>query len=472
MLGSENQSDVEKYVNTVYDLAPHIGINPDVVIAQSIHETTQDGIPWNSYWWKTRRNPAGIGITGDPTQNNQSHTFPSGTESAIAQVAHLGLYAGTGVPHELREFDPRWDAAFNAGYSGIATTISDLTNTWAADDTYGEKLAQRLNEMVDEGLIVPEEEHMATNKLHVVLVAGHNSVGDGGNSDERALTPNLARAYLAAFKAAGISAEWINPTLTAGGLDGLASLTARKIRDADAELVVAFDLHFNGYTSGVHVIPAHNMTSKGGMLSTAIVAGRVREDTMENNTLDVSLAKVLAPAIVAANPGMTLWGSTGIMPENQTGVGLKGYRLAMMAYSAPYRDKGIRLTVEHGGINDAKREDFYNRCAKAAVASVKTVLGSRIDQPAPAPEPEPEPTPGDPGNPPLVAFLFGSVAGYGFDANGPVSKLWLQNGVESGRWPRLVDVRVEGDTKWFVFGDGAVIVSTPGKTAEYLSSVI
>jgi hypothetical protein len=311
-----------------------------------------------------------------------------------------------------------------------------------------------------------------TKKLHVILVAGHNSVGDGGNPAERALTPKLAQAYFKAFSGAGISVEWINPSLTPGGLDGLASLTARKIRDADADLVVAFDLHFNGASSGVHVIPAHNRKAKGGMLSTAIVAGRVPEDVMENNTLDVTFSGALAKNIVAANPGMYLWGTTGIMPENQTGVGLQGYRLAMMAYSAPWRDKSIRITVEHGGTNDAQREDFYNRCANAALVTVKSILGTRIDPtPQPEPEPEPEPPTGDPGSPPLVAFLFGSANGYAFDANGPVSKLWLERGDKTGQWPRLVDVREDNGEKWFVFGDGSVVSAVTGSAPEYVTSI-
>lgn len=313
---------------------------------------------------------------------------------------------------------------------------------------------------------------MATKKLHVLIVAGHNSVGDRGNPVERSLTPNLAKAYLAAFTKAGISAEWVNPTLTPGGLDGLASLTARKIRDADADLVVALDLHFNGANSGVHVIPAHNRGAKGGMLSTAIVAGRDPNDTMDNNTLDVTFAGALARAIVAANPGMTLWGKTGIMPESQTGVGLQGYRLAMPAYSAPYRMKSIRVTVEHGGTNDASREGFYARCADAAVLTVKTVLETRIDVPVPQPDPgEPQPPEGDPGNPDLPAFLFGEADGYQFDPNGPVSKLWLETGNKRNAWPRLIDVREDGGTKHFLFSDGGVIVAVPGKPVEWLKEV-
>lgn len=301
--------------------------------------------------------------------------------------------------------------------------------------------------------------------LHVVLVAGHNSVGDGGNPVERGLTPKLAEAYLSAFKLAGISAEWINPTLTPGGLDGLASLTARKIRDSSADLVLALDLHFNGAKSGVHTIPPHNRKTNGDQLSTAIVAGRVAADVMANNTLDVKLATAYSKAIVAAVEGMYLWGSNGVMPESETGVGLKGYRLAMPAYSAPYRDKAVRLTIEHGGTNDAQREDFYRKCATAVVAATKTVLADRLDPGNPAPAPTPPD--GDPGDPPLNAFFFGSVGPYSYDPDGPVSQLWLTTGKESGHFPRLVDVLEHDKSKYFLFGDGSVIVAVGGKV-KYL----
>lgn len=468
MHGAQRPADLLDYLRAVYAWAPPLGINPDVIAAQSHLETGG----WSSDWWISRLNPAGIGITGDPIQNAASKTFDGGDEAAAAHVAHLGLYAGADVPDDLAVYDPRWKAAVDAGYTGIATTLADLNNRWAIDpdNAYGEKIAGRLNLMASAGLISTVEDAPMTAKLHVLLVAGHNSVGDRGNPVERSLTPNLAKAYLAAFKAEGISAEWLNPTLTAGGLDGLASLTARKIRDADADLVLALDLHFNGADSGVHVIPAHNKNAKGGMLSTAIVAGRVREDVMENNTLDVTFANAVARAIVTANPGMKLYyGTHGLMPESSTGVGADGYRLAMMAYSAPYRDKSIRVTIEHGGTNDAKREDFYNRCAGAAVSTVKTVLGTRIEQPSPAPDPgTPEPPEGDPGNPSLPAFLFGEAAGYSFDPDGPVSKLWLETGTTNDRWPRLVDVRIDGEVKYFVFSSGEVIVSEPGKGVAYL----
>lgn len=310
---------------------------------------------------------------------------------------------------------------------------------------------------------------MAT-KLHVVLVAGHNSVGDGGNPTERALTPKLAAAYLATFRAAGISVEWLNPTMFAGGLDGLASATARAIRDADADLVLALDLHYNGAKSGVHAIVAHNRNGSGEMLRTAIVAGRVAADVAENNTLDVQLAEAISKAIVAAIPGMTLWDADGVMLESQSGVGLDNYRLAMMAYSAPQRMKSVRLTIEHGGTNDASRPDFAAKCAAAVLGAVKVVLADRLEAGQPQPEEPGEEVPeGDAGDPTFPAFLFGSVQGYAFNPDGPVSKLWLQTCNQRHAWPRLTDVREQGGRRLFCFADGSVIATDlKGGSPAYL----
>lgn len=226
----------------------------------------------------------------------------------------------------------------------------------------------------------------------------------------------------------------------------------------------------------------------GGHLASAFVQGRVAEDVAPNNTLDVRLAAAIAREI-AGIPGMTLWPATaaiaggdpttapaGVMLENRSGVGdpnppYPNTRLGMMGASAPHRMKAVRLTIEHGGTDDASKPDFFNRCAQAALRAVNAVLADRMETPSPAPDPTPSPAPtGDPGSQPLAAYLFGGAAGYAFDPNGPVSRLWLATGQSTGRWPRLVDVRVEGGWKWFVFGDGSVVVAEPGKAVVWLAS--
>jgi hypothetical protein len=483
------------YLAMIYHLAPELGINADIVAAQSHLET--DG--WRSHWWKERGNPGGIGITGDPAQNAASHTFATGDEAAIAHVAHLGLYVGADVPPDWAQLDPRWDAAIAAGYRGIATTLEDLNGRWAVDpdNNYHGKIAARLNLMDSAGLLMEpspqgdgmEDAPMA--KPTIVLVAGHRSVGDRGNPTERELTDDLARAYDTAFTAAGFPVVWVNPTLYPGGLDGLALATGRAIKaaiDKGAKLVLMLDLHFNGARSGVHAIVPHNLRQDGrGMLSSGYVQGRVPGDLATNNTLDVRVAAAIASEI-AGIPGMTLWranrsGVNGVMLENETGVGNNdgnppdNARLAMMAATAPYQANAVRLTVEHGGTDDASKPDFFNRCAQAALRAVSTTLADRIDdgtgggQPEPQPDPEPEAPPtGDPGGPSLPVVLFGEAGGFSFDPDGPVTTLWLARGKETGRWPRLIDVKVDGAVKWFIWSDGSVI-RAEGATVAYVDDI-
>ena len=164
--GCKRSSDVRRYLQTIYELAPKLDLNPDVLVAQSILETSEDGAPWASQWWQQRLNPAGIGITGNKLQNEASRDFGNGEAAARAHLLHLHLYAyGDKVPDDFDPSeDPRWKAAINAKYAGIATTLDDLTNTWAKDLRYAEKIADRLNALDAAGLLARdgtgnEDEH-------------------------------------------------------------------------------------------------------------------------------------------------------------------------------------------------------------------------------------------------------------------------------------------------------------------------
>lgn len=147
--GAARLDDVRDYVKAVYEVAPEVGLDPSIVIAQSVHETTDGGAPWNSFWWRTRLNPAGLGITGNSAENNASRTWTNGRDAAISHVAHMYLYAVGDLedaPAPLSpDVDPRYDAFMDAFTPGFARTISSLTGTWAADPNYATKIAARGN---------------------------------------------------------------------------------------------------------------------------------------------------------------------------------------------------------------------------------------------------------------------------------------------------------------------------------------
>lgn len=138
--GAARLADVAQYIEAVFRYAPEIDLDPAIVIAQSGHETGN----WTSHWWRERLNPAGLGITGDPDQNAASGTWATGERAALAQLHHLGLYLGTDML-AWKPYNPRWQAAIQAGYFGVAATLDDLGGRWAVDRRYGEGVAARGN---------------------------------------------------------------------------------------------------------------------------------------------------------------------------------------------------------------------------------------------------------------------------------------------------------------------------------------
>lgn len=75
----------------------------------------------------------------------------------------------------------------------------------------------------------------------------------------------------------------------------------------------------------------------------------------------------------------------------------------------------------------------------------------------------------------VAARLFGTAKGednvtYKFDKNGPVSKLWLANGKQTGQWPALVSVYSyeSGARRYFVFQGGATILAAKGSDPRWL----
>jgi hypothetical protein len=144
----------DAYLAEMFRLCPVVGLDALLAVAQSAEETSA----WTSSWWTSRYNPAGIGITGDPTQDAASHTWADGVAAAHAHVAHLLAYT-TGVIERggLKPADdPRYDAYVQAhGAVGIATTLADLATTWATDPSYAVNIAAIANQIASVPLAVP-----------------------------------------------------------------------------------------------------------------------------------------------------------------------------------------------------------------------------------------------------------------------------------------------------------------------------
>lgn len=138
---SLRMADVELYVYEVYRLAPQIGFDPALIVAQSALETGY----WKSKWWDERLNPAGLGINDNPSTHPYSQEFPNGTIAARAQLAHMHaeVYGNRkALPKDLQGVDVTYELVFKAGWAGTIVTLEDLSGTWATDPQYGWKISR------------------------------------------------------------------------------------------------------------------------------------------------------------------------------------------------------------------------------------------------------------------------------------------------------------------------------------------
>ncbi|HEY7035481.1 MAG TPA: hypothetical protein VH482_29340 [Thermomicrobiales bacterium] len=391
--GCSRPANVKRFVEEVYRLAPRVGLDPAIAVAKAANETGDPegrGV-FVSFWWVNRLNPAGLGITGDPDENERSPTFADGTEAARAMVAHLYAYA-VGDPDEspvaeLRGVDPRREAFLAAGLRfGFAETIQDLAGTWAvaADDAEG--TCARGNAIwSDLPDVDPGDDDMDTRHPKFLIVAGHRNTGDSGGPHEAERTPALARAHRDAIRDAGFEVHYLqeedgddDPDFTNGGLDDVGRLCRDFMADRDGFWVM-IDCHYadDGGPNGVFAI----YPMSDGLAT--LVGGDQSPDAQGNNPLDEQFG-VLAATHIAQTTGLPLRSTggmkrDGLMAEDHTGVGLEGSRLAMFAYTVSLQPRAVRLVIEHGdGVFDAdiiEQDDFTEKASAGLAAAVREMWG-------------------------------------------------------------------------------------------------
>lgn len=226
-----------------------------------------------------------------------------------------------------------------------------------------------------------------TRKLQILLVQGHRNTS-GGNPAEVAITPHAARAIQRVLRAAGHTADMLQ--LENNWFDGSLDTVGREVvrRHNTNPYDIMLDIHFEGdanNTRGVFAI----VPDGDGLRSYTSYSGT---DSMASNTLDTRYAEAIAIG-VSASTGLSIRRSgvvrPGVMSERQTYVGGNGYRLAMFGYTAPVRDRMVRLVLELGNIRgDAaiiQAPGFYDRAAAGVLAGIERVLGNSkvIDLPRP-----------------------------------------------------------------------------------------
>ena len=386
---------VQDYIFEVYRLAPLVGIDPAIVVAQGAHETGD----WTSKWWRDRLNPAGIGITGDPAQNAASRTWENGTDAARAQIVHLAGYAipmssmawNTGKLGQYIRLDPRL-SAIPLRWQGTQETIHDLTGKWATDPRYAEKIAAKGN-LIFPGLPDQEEGPMIVDVHLVDRGSRHLTVNDAWITVHNNGNLRSNRYDERAFVANG------------GGKDGVL-------------------YHFAVDATGVtQIMPlwkrgVHAGNTEGNQESIAIEMcvgsepwAKVKENTSQ-----------LLAMLVRRDGGIDLSGAADVrfaldrVMEHRDWVGANP--------SCP-----ARLIAEDGG-------------AGKVIARAREILA------APTGAVYPEGMDRD-----LAERWFGPR----FNPNGPVSQWWLANGKATGRWPGLMSIETYDARTYYSFTDGTIL---------------
>lgn len=301
----------------------------------------------------------------------------------------------------------------------------------------------------------------SSRSLRVMVVQGHRNTS-GGNPREMAKTPGAARAIVAALNAAGHQAECLQPADNwfPGSLDAVAREVMARHRRNPIDLML--DVHFEGdagNTRGVFAI----VPDGDGLRTLTPYTG---SDAIETNPLDHTMAREISQTI-ARMTGLPIRRSNvvepGVMSERRTHVGADlGWRLAMFGYTAPARDRMVRLVLECGNIRgDAGIIDgpeFNTRLARGVVDGIARALGV-------APDPEPLPVISRPVYPPfgtmrqlaeprLTTVMVDALNARAWaEMDQPIRGVW-----KIGRrfWVRgwVIGEAVNGNPVWWVTGKG------------------
>ncbi len=155
--GEYTSVDITTIITAYYAYAKLVGLDAALLVAQMIHETG-----CLTSWWaaRPRRNPAGLGVTGQTTRIQpagawafdpvlrywkKGYSFPTWQDAIRAHVGHILCYAL--ADHEMNTVQLAMSSAsprkanLPTSYRGCAKNIRDLNGKWAVPGTtYGQRI--------------------------------------------------------------------------------------------------------------------------------------------------------------------------------------------------------------------------------------------------------------------------------------------------------------------------------------------
>ena len=122
-----------------------VGLDPLLVVAQMVLETGNLTSDWSQ---PPRRNPAGIGVTGEPGEGISFPTWQAAVRAHVGRLLAYCIAEGAETPAQLKLIEEAlvW-RALPDDRRGIAPSLSGLAGTWAANKQYAAKIVRVAKEI-------------------------------------------------------------------------------------------------------------------------------------------------------------------------------------------------------------------------------------------------------------------------------------------------------------------------------------
>lgn len=129
---------------TYWKYGQQTGIRPEVLYAQSAHETAYG--KYGGAVTPDQNNWAGIKVKNPVGDRREDHqTFATPDDGVRGHFNHMGIYVGIdpiGEPH------PRWYATSTVSWAGTIRYVEELGGKWAPRSGYGQSIVSLINSLL------------------------------------------------------------------------------------------------------------------------------------------------------------------------------------------------------------------------------------------------------------------------------------------------------------------------------------
>lgn len=130
--------EVDYIISLYADICRAGQVDVEFAITQMVHETAALSSDWAS---PTKRNPAGLDVTGEPGRGLIFDTWSDAVEAHIGLILAYRFPVGQGSPSQQRLIN-EFLTHKPSPPRGFAKTVADLAAKWAADPAYVDSLVR------------------------------------------------------------------------------------------------------------------------------------------------------------------------------------------------------------------------------------------------------------------------------------------------------------------------------------------